>query len=151
MTDLAPDMREVPAAPAAPPPPPQPAPRLTTARAVVEVLLCSSYPTQLVVAGALAAAGVPGVKADGSLNAPFVIAVSLGDAALVVALITWFIRRNGESMAAVFLAGRPAWREAALGVGLAPLVVARHLVAGRGDPRRGPGRCTTCRPIRWAR
>ena len=122
MTDLAPDMREVPAAPA-PPPLPPPAPRLTTARALVEVLLCSSYPTQLVVAGALAAAGVPGMKADGSLNAPFVIAVSLGDAALVVALITWFIRRNGESMTAVFLAGRPAWREAALGVGLAPLVV----------------------------
>ena len=85
--------------------------------------MCSSYPTQLVVAGALAAAGVPGVKADGSLNALFVIAVSLGDATLVVALITWFIRRNGESMARVFVAGRPVWREVGLGVGLAPLVL----------------------------
>ena len=123
MTDLAPDMREVPAAPAPSPPPPLPASRVTPARALLEVLLCSSYPTQVVVAGALAAAGVPGVKADGSLNAPFVIAVSLGDAALVVALITWFIRRNGEAMTQVFVAGRPAWREVGLGVALTPLVL----------------------------
>ena len=123
MTDLAPDMREVPAAPAPSPPPPLHASPMTPMRALLEVLLCSSYPTQLVVAGTLAVAGVPGLKADGSLNAPFVIAVSLGDAALVVALITWFIRRNGESMARIFVAGRPLWREVGLGIGLVPLVL----------------------------
>jgi membrane protease YdiL (CAAX protease family) len=122
MTDLAPDTREVPAEPSSPPPLPAP-PRMTTARAIVEVLLCSSYPTQLVVAGALAAGGVSGLTADGALNGPFVIAVSLGDAALVVALVAWFIRRSGESMAAVFIAARPAWREAWLGVVLAPVVL----------------------------
>ena len=122
MTDLAPDTREAPAAPAPPPPAPA-APRMTPARAVLEVLCCSSYPTQLVVAGVLAAAGVHGLKADGGLNATFVIGVALGDAALVAALVVWFIHRNGESMAAVFIAGRPAWREAAFGVALAPAVL----------------------------
>src|SRR5262245_44817260 len=101
MTDPAPDPREEPAAPSAALPPP--APRMTSWRALGEVVLCSSYPTQLVVAGLLAASGIPGLKNDGSLNATFVIAVSLGDAALVAALVVWFLRRNGESLGAVFL------------------------------------------------
>jgi membrane protease YdiL (CAAX protease family) len=122
MMDPAPDTREEPAAPSVPPAV-DPTPRMARARAIVEVLLCSSYPTQLVVGGLLAAAGMPGVKPDGALNAPFVIAISLGDAALVAALITWFMWRNGESMTAVFVAGRPPWREAMLGVALAPAVL----------------------------
>lgn len=121
MTDPAPDAREVPSEPSLPPPLPA-ASRMTRARAVAEVVLCSSYPTQLLVAGLLAAGGVPGLRADGSLNAPFVIAVSLGDAALVVALVAFFVRRGGESMRQVFVAARPVWREVSLGVGLAPLV-----------------------------
>jgi membrane protease YdiL (CAAX protease family) len=121
MTDPVPDPLEEPAEPstAALSVPP----RLTTLRAILEVLLCSSYPTQLVVAGALTAAGISGLKGDGSLNAPFVIAVSLGDAVLVAALVTWFVRRNGESMATIFVAGRPIWREALLGLALVPVVL----------------------------
>ena len=85
------------------------------------------------------------------LNAPFVIAISLGDAALVAALIAWFMWRNGESMTAVFVAGRPPGREAMLGVALAPAVllgISLVVAAIRA------GRCrasTTCRPTRWAR
>ena len=122
MTDLAPDPREAPAAPASPLPFPA-APRMTRGRAILEVVLCSSYPTQLLVAGSLAAAGVQGLTADGTLNAPFVIGVAMGDATLVLALIVWFLRRNGESLPAVFVAGRPLWREVAFGVVLAPIVL----------------------------
>lgn len=122
MTDLAPDPREAPAAPTFPPPAPA-TPPLTRARAVLEVLLCSSYPTQLAVAATLAAFGVQGLTADGSLNARFVITVALGDALLVVALVTVFIRRNGESMREVFVGRRPVWREVTFGIALAPAVL----------------------------
>ena len=97
---------------------------MTRARAIVEVLLCSSYPTQVLAAAALAAVGIQALTADGALNPRFVIAVSTADAALVFALIAWLMWRNGESLSATFLTGRrPLWREAAMGVGLAPLVV----------------------------
>jgi len=96
---------------------------MTPIRAVVEVLLCSSYPTQILVAGVLAAFGLTGLGADGSLNARFVIAVSIGDALLVAALVTGFMWRNGESLAATFVSRRPAGREVLLGLGLAPLVL----------------------------
>lgn len=127
MSDPAPDLREVPAAPDLPPHPLPPMasapPAMTPIRAIVEVLLCSSYPTQILVAGGLAAFGLTGLGADGSLNARFVIAVSLGDALLVAALITIFMWRNGESLAAAFVTRRPAGREVLLGLGLAPLVL----------------------------
>lgn len=93
-------------------------PPLTRARAVGEAVICSSYPTQIVAASLLWALGVAGETADGGLNAAFIIAVSLLDAALVVALIIYFLRRRDESVAAVMLGTAPRWREAALGVWL---------------------------------
>ncbi len=122
MTDLAPDTRAAPAASSLPPPE-LAVPRLTRGRAFLEVVLCSSYPTQLVVAGALAAAGIQGLAPDGALNARFVIAVALGDALLVAALVVWFIRRSGESMSEVFVTRQPVWREVWFGVALAPAVL----------------------------
>lgn len=97
--------------------PPGPAP-LSRARAVGEAVLCSSYPTQMVAAALLWALGIAGATADGGLNATFIIAVSVLDAALVVALIVYFLRRRGESIGEVMLGTAPRWREAALGVGL---------------------------------
>lgn len=110
---------DVPAAPPdapAPAGPPGPAP-LSRARAVGEAVLCSSYPTQIVAAALLWALGI-GASAEGGLNATFIIAVSLLDAALVVALIVYFLRRRGESIGAVMFGTAPGWREAALGVAL---------------------------------
>lgn len=120
MTDPAPDGRDDPGAAA---PQPLPAAAMTPTRAVLEALLCSSYPTQVLVAAGLASVGLTGLTPEGALNAPFVIAVSLGDAALVALLVVWFVRRNGESLHTVFLAGRPVGREALLGLALAPLVL----------------------------
>lgn len=110
--DAAPASPEGPALAGPPGPPP-----LSRARAVGEAVLCSSYPTQIVAAALLWAVGI-GASADGGLNATFIIAVSLLDAAFVVALIVYFLRRSGESIGAVMLGTAPRWREAALGVGL---------------------------------
>lgn len=110
-----------------------PAP-LTRGRAVLETVLCSSYPTQVVAATLLAAAGVPAQTSAGALSATFVFAVSTLDALMVVALIVYFLRRRDESLPAVFLGSRPWSREAALGVALVPIVtfgVAGTVLAAR--------------------
>ena len=112
--DAVPASPEVPALPGPPGPPP-----LSRARAVGEAVLCSSYPTQIVAAALLWALGITGADAEGGLNATFIIAVSLLDAAFVVALIVYLLRRRGESVGDVMLGTASGWREAALGVGLA--------------------------------
>jgi len=99
-------------APAGPPP-------LTRRRAIWEAALCSSYPTQILAAAVLWALDFGGASSDGSLNAPFIIAVSLLDAALVIGLIIYFLRRRSESLRAVMLGEAPRWREVAVGVALA--------------------------------
>ncbi len=101
--------------PAVPVPGPPP---LTRRRAIGEAVLCSSYPTQILAAALLAVLGLRGLAADGSLNAPFIIAVSMLDATLVVALIVYFLRRRSESLREVMLGTAPRWREASFGVAL---------------------------------
>jgi uncharacterized protein len=95
-----------------------PRPPLTRRRAIGEAVLCSSYPTQVVAAGLLAAMGVSAQAAGGGLNATFVIGVSMLDAVLVVGLILVLLWRRGESLADVCLGTRAVWREAALGLSL---------------------------------
>lgn len=110
------------------------APVMTRGRAIAETILCSSYPTQIVAAALLAGLGVAPQDSAGGLNAAFVFAVSVLDAVMVVGLIVWLLRRQGESLAAVFLGDRPPWREAAVGVALVPLVtlgVALTVLAAR--------------------
>ncbi len=91
--------------------------------ALIEVLVCSGYPTQLAVAGALAAAGIGPFDAQGQLSARFLFAVTLIDAAAIVGLVAWFLRSHGERVRDVLLGSRPKWREAALGVILVPVAL----------------------------
>lgn len=109
---------DVPATPAEPPR----AAAMSRGRAIAETVVCSSYPTQVIAAGALTGLGVAAQSADGGLNATFVFAVSTLDALMVVGLIVWLLRRRGESLAAVFFGERSRWREAAFGVALVPAV-----------------------------
>lgn len=106
------------------------------ARALLEVLLCSGFPTQLLVIGLLAAAGLGPRGADGRLSIAFVAALSLADAVLLVSLIVLLLRANGERPRDVFLGHRPVMPEALRGLLLIPvsffvaitvLVIARHL------------------------
>jgi membrane protease YdiL (CAAX protease family) len=95
--------------------------------ALVEVLLCSGYPTQLSIAGLLRLAGIASTDEAGQLAPAFVFTLSVADSVLLIGLIVFFLRRHGERVRDVMLGSRPVWREALLGVALAPLLLAAIL------------------------
>jgi membrane protease YdiL (CAAX protease family) len=92
--------------------------------AIIEILACSGYPTQVAIAGTLAAAGVVPYDADGQLATRYVFAVTLIDAAAVVGLAAVFLRAHGERGAEVFFGRRPRAREALVGLLHVPVVLA---------------------------
>lgn len=98
------------------------------AAAALEVLLCSSIPTQFLVASLLAAFGLAAQTDDGRLSSTFVLLLSLGDSALLIGLMLVLLRARGESPMALWLGTRPPFREAALGLSLVPMVFAMVVV-----------------------
>ena len=84
--------------------------------ALLEVVICSGFPTQVVVAFALGAAGLRPIDGAGHLSETWVAALSLADAALVMGLIVWFTRLHGERLREAFLGRRPVIAEALLGL-----------------------------------
>jgi membrane protease YdiL (CAAX protease family) len=93
------------------------------ARALAEVLLCSGFPTQIAVATSLRLAGWSPLLPGGGINGPFVFAVSIIDAVLLIALIVFFLRRGGESPRQVLFGSRRLLPEAGWGVLLLPLTL----------------------------
>jgi uncharacterized protein len=93
-------------------------------RALLEVLICSGYPTQLALAGVLHLAGILPLEADGRLSARFVFALSVMDAILLMGLVFYFLRRSGDSPSHVFLNRRSVASETALGLMLLPATLA---------------------------
>jgi membrane protease YdiL (CAAX protease family) len=100
--------------------------------AVIEVLACSGFPTQLAIAGALAAAGVRAYDGHGQLAARYVFAVTLTDAVAIVGLVALFLRAHGERASRVLLGDRPPAREALAGLVQVPVVflIAATLMLG---------------------
>ena len=92
-------------------------------QSIGEVVLCSGFPTQLALTGAARLAGLGPLTPDGGLSLGFIAAVSLGDTALLAALIVWLLRRRGESVREVLGGHRRQGRELLLGLALAPLVL----------------------------
>ena len=88
--------------------------------ALMEVLLCSGLPTQLLVIGLLTSAGMQPRGDDGAWSPPFVILMSLGDMILVLGLVCVFLRAHRERVADFLLGPRRAGREALLGIALVP-------------------------------
>lgn len=86
--------------------------------ALLEVLLCSEYPTQILIAQALTVAGIHQQNADGTLNVAFVTTLSLVDAVVLVGLILLLLVARGDRPAQVLFGGRPVASEATAGVGL---------------------------------
>ncbi|HKT81153.1 MAG TPA: type II CAAX endopeptidase family protein [Vicinamibacterales bacterium] len=74
--------------------------------ALLEVIVCSDFPTQIAIGGLLTVAGVAPLTADGGLSLRYVTALSLIDTALLVSLIFVFLRASGERPADVFLGKR---------------------------------------------
>jgi membrane protease YdiL (CAAX protease family) len=81
-----------------------------------EVVLCSSVPTQLVVAVLLTAAGMAPRNAAGQLALPFVLTLTLVDTVLLIGLMTAISRRHGQSVASLWMGPRPVLREVAVGL-----------------------------------
>jgi membrane protease YdiL (CAAX protease family) len=90
-------------------------------RALLEVLVCSGYPTQIFVLGVLTAAGLGPRDDAGRLSLAFVAALSLLDAVLLIAIIIALLKAGGERPRDVFLGSRPIGRDAAFGVLLVPV------------------------------
>jgi uncharacterized protein len=91
---------------------------LTRTAALLEVLLCSGLPTQVVIITLLHAAGLAPTDAAGRLSIAFVVLLALLDSVLVVGLVLLFLWNHGERARTVLLGFRPPAREAAIGVGL---------------------------------
>jgi membrane protease YdiL (CAAX protease family) len=102
-------------------PSPQPRVRIDPTQRVVallEVIICSDFPTQFALAATFYAFGFQQQQPDGTLSLAYVAALSLVDAVLLIGLIVFFLRAHGESPRELFLGRRPAGEEARLGLPL---------------------------------
>jgi membrane protease YdiL (CAAX protease family) len=90
--------------------------------ALVEVVICSGFPSQIVLIVLLRGFGLQMTAADGRLSPPFVFTVSLLDAILVVTLVVFFLRVHHESPHQVLLGSRPLRRETLFGLAILPAV-----------------------------
>ena len=93
-----------------------------------EIVLCSGYPTQILLGELLKDVGIAPFTTAGALSARFVFALSLADTVVLIALASWFLIRNGERPRDVFLGRRSVSEEAVVGVLSVPLVVSLVLV-----------------------
>jgi membrane protease YdiL (CAAX protease family) len=90
--------------------------------ALIQVLLCSDFPTQMLLAGTFAAFGY-----NGDLQSlGFVTALLLADTALLLGLIWIFLRAQGESPRDLFLGTAPVPREVRAGL---PMTFAAFAIA----------------------
>lgn len=95
--------------------------------AILEIVLCSGIPSQLALAYMLALAGLTPLV-GGRLSFGYVATLLLLDAALLIGLIFWLLRRHGEHPREVFIGQRPVGGEIKLGVGLTVAVFALAVV-----------------------
>jgi membrane protease YdiL (CAAX protease family) len=91
--------------------------------AVIEILLCSSIPTQVLIASLLGALGLAPRTPDDQLSLPFVFALSIADTALLTTLMVVFMRVHGESPWLLWRGRRPLVSEVSLGLALVPVTV----------------------------
>ena len=91
------------------------------AAAALEVILCSGFPTQIVVITLLSAFGMKVHLPGGGLSPPFVFALATLDTVLVVGLVAFFMRAHRESMRDNLFGRHLERREILLGLALVPL------------------------------
>jgi membrane protease YdiL (CAAX protease family) len=90
--------------------------------AIVEILLCSGFPSQLLLITILTSLGLQLRTVDGQLSPPFVFTLSLADTVLVIALVFFFLHSHRERPKAVLLGSRAVTREVITGILLLPLI-----------------------------
>jgi uncharacterized protein len=92
--------------------------------ALLEVVICSDYATQIPLAVTFGAFGYPLADAHQKLRPVAIFAFSVTDTALLIGLILLILASHGERPRDVFLGRRPAVGEARLGVLLVPAALA---------------------------
>ena len=90
---------------------------------LVEVILCSGFPTQLVLSALLAAAGLAALTPSGEPSFGYIVSLTLLDVVVVVGLVATFLHARDETVRELLLGARPPRREAALGVLITPPIV----------------------------
>jgi membrane protease YdiL (CAAX protease family) len=92
------------------------------ATAILEILLCSSIPTQFAIGGLLHLLGMPSTDTNGHLSLTFVVTLSLTDTALLIAMMMFFMHVHGETARGTWFGTSNGIREALVGVVTVPLV-----------------------------
>ncbi len=90
--------------------------------ALIEIVICSGFPTQILLILVLRGLGIPMFAADGRLSPHFIFTLTLLDAVLVVGLVLTFLRAHGESARAVLFGNARLIREALIGLATLPAV-----------------------------
>jgi membrane protease YdiL (CAAX protease family) len=104
--------------------PQAPTPLAARIVALIEVLLCSDVLTQFAIGGTLLALGYQPRRPDGQLSVGYVVALSLGDALLLIGIILALLYAHGERPRDVFVGRRSIFSEAVFGLWLLPLTFA---------------------------
>jgi uncharacterized protein len=90
--------------------------------AIFEIVLCSGFPTQLLLIGLLRSAGMQLQLAEGGFNPAFVFTVSMLDAVLVIGLVLFLLKAHRESIREVLLGRGRLLKEALVGIAMIPVV-----------------------------
>jgi membrane protease YdiL (CAAX protease family) len=115
--------------------------------ALLEVIICSDYPTQVALGTTVAALGYQPYGANGDLSLTYVLVLSLADTALLLSLIAVFLSVHGEGARDLFLGNRPIGPEVraglplaliALGMGVIVLVVIQEIAPWLHTVPRNP-------------
>jgi membrane protease YdiL (CAAX protease family) len=116
---MPPDQGSDPILPSAPPVGDRPdrIPALHRVVALIEVVLCSDYPTQAALGATFVALGFK-PYVDGHLQIEFVALLSLADSVVLVGLMVMFLSAHGERVRDAFFGSRRVGRELRLGVPL---------------------------------
>ena len=88
-----------------------------------DILLCSGYPSQVLIAQLLGMAGVRPLLPNGHLSGTFVFALSLIDAVVLLSLMLVLLRRRGEHPLRVFFGDRTPSGEVAGGMLSLPMIL----------------------------
>src|SRR5438552_1868544 len=100
--------------PLPPEPPSRPSQAVNRTIAVIEVLLCSDYPTQLAIGSTLAAFGFSAFSPPGHLNVAYVVGLSLADSVALMGLVLLFLFAHGERPRDVLIGRGPVMQEAGI-------------------------------------
>jgi membrane protease YdiL (CAAX protease family) len=104
-----------------PEPPATPSPAVHRIVALIEVLLCSDYPTQIAIGATLAAFGLSAYSPPGRLNVAYVVSLSIADSVALMGLVLLFLYAHGERPRDVLIGRGRTIQEIAIGI---PLIVA---------------------------